>query len=752
MSDEYASLIEQLDTLVLNTARESIATTLPQTESTATVCYVYDEAMTQHCGDKNHPERPDRIRTIHEHLQRENLLSTTRNLDSRLATRDEICLAHSGEMVDRVTKLEANFDDPAENNGDVLVKQKQIMFPFDADTYVCHSTPAAARMACGSVLNVVDCVMTTACSRGFAAIRPPGHHACFDKSMGFCLFNNVAVAAAYARKRYGLNKVAIIDWDVHHGNGTTDIFHTDPNVLFISIHRYDKGKFYPSTGHAHDIGSEAGRGFNINLPIDGSFGDEEILYCWDRVVLPALLDFKPELVLVSAGFDAAENDPLGLCRVRCGTYGILVDRLIETMTSPSLFEICKNRLMLVLEGGYNLNSIAAASRACMKSLLGDSPLSSPTGSGSDKSTLSTGSKTSSIRSVPGGVPKTSVIKMVHELTSLLNTVPGGVKPPVSPAVHPYASKADIKQHAAKERKKQPAPTVSVESVEAAGRPLLHSGGGHVDAVVRFDDEHIVKSSTVREALCYLLIAEATGQDVSVEVADGVKVDFTALLREEKIRIQFESTKSSFVKLALFTCRCKKVIIRSATNASVVLEDLTHGLASDDSLGVVDIKLGTEYHTPEDLPARVLTRRQKATVTSASTLGIRITACRCNSGFSVSKHKAAKLKLMEQMVPLFRRVMFGDTASFDRCHATASAFAAELKTAFESSEIGFRFIASSILFAVGVNASGDQEMRCKMIDLAHLFPNEPGKEDGMVLGLRNLALLLDQVKEPSYESA
>ena len=119
---------------------------------------------------------------------------------------------------------------------------------------------------------------------------------------------------------------------------------------------------------------------------------------------------------------------------------------------------------------------------------------------------------------------------------------------------------------------------------------------------------------------------------------------------------------------------------------------------------------------------------------------------------MSKHKAAKLKLMEQMVPLFRRVMFGDTASFDRCHATASAFAAELKTAFESSEIGFRFIASSILFAVGVNASGDQEMRCKMIDLAHLFPNEPGKEDGMVLGLRNLALLLDQVKEPSYESA
>lgn len=703
--------------------------------SLSRVCYVYDEAMTLHVGDAHHPERPDRIRTVHDEFLSQGLLAHVQRLPSRKATADELSLAHSRELVEKVLGIESNaalIGGPQ----DELVKQKKFIFPFDHDTYVCHASAAAAQLACGSVLSVVDAVMTGACTRGFAAVRPPGHHATREKSMGFCLVNNVAVAAEYARKHHGVTRVAIIDWDVHHGNGTADIFHESADVLFVSVHRYDRGKFYPSSGHLDDIGAEQGRGFNINVPIDGSYGDEEMLYAWDHVVVPAISAFCPELVLISAGYDAAEHDPLGQCRVRCGTYGVLIERLLEKMNAGTLAETCKGRLILVLEGGYNLKSIAAASVASMRALLDfdfKSGLSSPA------------SSDGSIRSVPAGVPKSSVIKMVHEVTKLVSSVPGGLRIPIAPASHPFTSRKD-RLNAGGQKRFVPVPVVTVP---AAKDFLLVSGGGHLDGLVRSAPGTVEKKTTVREALCYYLISLACGAPVTVEVVPGSKVVWDHLVHAEKRRINFEARKESFVKLSEFTCKCERVVIRSEASASVILEDLTFGLAADDNLGVVDMKLGTEYHTPEDGPDRILTRRQKAATTSAHSLGLRMTACKCMDGFSVSKHKAAKMKLMEQMVPLVRRFLYSSVENFDTSIATAAAFSESLLLAFESKSIDLRFIASSVLFVVG-KSGGSVELRCKMIDLAHMYP--PQEDDGILVGCKNLVLLLKDVQEPSYESA
>ena len=683
--------------------------------STPSVCYVYDEAMTEHVGDKNHPERPDRVRTINDYFTQLGFLKKCAHVSSRMVSKEEICLAHDPDLVDRIFSLDQPTDP---NDTDVLVKQKAFFFPFDHDTYVCHSSVKAARIACGSVLSLVDAVVDGVSDRGFAAIRPPGHHACKGKSMGFCLINNVAVAAQYALKRKNLKKVAVIDWDVHHGNGTSEILHDSPDALFISIHRHDRGKFYPGTGHLNDVGSGPGCGFTINLPIDGSFGDEEILYCWTHVVLPALAIFSPDLVLVSAGFDAAENDPLGQCRVKCETFGKLTQTLVDI----------QYRLILVLEGGYNLKSIAKSAASCMRALLNesaDSVLSSP----SSSAVSSPSSTASSVRSVPDKVPKSSVVSMVHQLTKLLNSIPNGLKVPVvSPKRVPLLRKTT--------------------NVVGPGM-FLHSGGGHAGGVVRASESTVRKYTSLREALCYALIAEARGEVIPVETSDAKS--WETELSIEKIRIDFDAQIESFKNLYDFTCTCRKIFF-SSESVQVVLDDLMNGLKYDDHLGVLDVKLGTEYHNPDHSPNRVQTRRQKALVSSASTLGIRLTACKSLNGFSLSKLKAAKLKLMEQMVPVVRRILHVAGEDFEACILVASSFSESLKTAFESKKINLKFISSSILLVIGKDSHDRIQIRTKLIDLAHLFPPTQGEENGLVKGCSNLVTLLNQALEPSYESA
>jgi histone deacetylase 6 len=204
------------------------------------------------------------------------------------------------------------------------------------------------------VLQVVSGRLTN----GFALLRPPGHHAESNHAMGFCLFNNVAVAAEAAR-RSGVRRVAIVDWDLHHGNGTQRTYEEDPDVLYFSTHQYP---FYPGTGAIHEFGKGAGRGRTVNVAWPGGMGDSEYLAAFDRVLAPIARAFDPELVLVSCGFDAAAGDPLGEMRVSAAGYGAMTQRLSA---------LAGGRLVLALEGGYNPGAIAAAAAACTSVLLGE---------------------------------------------------------------------------------------------------------------------------------------------------------------------------------------------------------------------------------------------------------------------------------------------------------------------------------------------------------------------------------------------
>lgn len=185
---------------------------------------------------------------------------------------------------------------------------------FGSDTFANSSSPLAARLSCGGLLEVTSAVVHGKATSGVAVIRPPGHHAEPDRVMGFCLYNNVGVAAQVARTQWGVNRVLIVDWDVHHGNGTQEMFYSDPSVLYFSTHRYDSGRFYPGTGSAREVGTGAGAGYNINVPWPcGNMGDAEYFAAFSQVLMPVALAFDPDLVIVSAGFDAADGDPLGGC-------------------------------------------------------------------------------------------------------------------------------------------------------------------------------------------------------------------------------------------------------------------------------------------------------------------------------------------------------------------------------------------------------------------------------------------------------
>merc|ERR1719158_2690626 len=221
-----------------------------------------------------------------------------------------------------------------------------------------------ALLAAGGVLQTVDKVMESGAA-GIAVVRPPGHHAEPHTPHGFCLFNNVSIAAQYAVTQLGVEKVLILDWDVHHGNGIQHMFYNNPNVLYISLHRYDYGAFFPQSSDAdYDmVGEGAGKGFNVNIPWNGrKFGDSEYLLGFNNVVLPIAYEFQPQLVLVSAGFDAAEGDPLGGYKVSPAMYGYMTHQLSA---------LAEGRVVVALEGGYNLATISDCATQCAKALLGD---------------------------------------------------------------------------------------------------------------------------------------------------------------------------------------------------------------------------------------------------------------------------------------------------------------------------------------------------------------------------------------------
>lgn len=222
---------------------------------------------------------------------------------------------------------------------------------IDEDTFTSPESEEIARLGAGAVLVGVDCALDgPPKSRALALVRPPGHHAEANRAMGFCLYSNVAVGAAYARSR-GCARVAIVDYDVHHGNGTQWIFYDDPTVLFVSSHQYP---FYPGTGAASERGRGAGLGFTLNLPLDAGTQDPEIERQYEERVIPALRAFRPELLMISAGFDAHELDPLGQLRLTTSGIGRLTKMLIDAAE-----ELCDGRVVIVTEGGYSLEAIEA---------------------------------------------------------------------------------------------------------------------------------------------------------------------------------------------------------------------------------------------------------------------------------------------------------------------------------------------------------------------------------------------------------
>ena len=231
---------------------------------------------------------------------------------------------------------------------------------FDPDTHASAETWATATLAAGGVLSALEAVLDGAAENAFALIRPPGHHALRQRAMGFCFFNNVAIAASWLIKVRGISRVLILDWDVHHGNGTQEIFYDSPEVLYMSIHQYP---FYPGTGWLDQIGSGAGAGFTVNAPVPATFGDNEYLKIFDRLLLPVAQQFKPEFVLISAGFDAHYRDPLGGMRITEAGFLAMTRRLMRLAD-----ECCEGKMVAALEGGYDLRALADCGRTVIDQL------------------------------------------------------------------------------------------------------------------------------------------------------------------------------------------------------------------------------------------------------------------------------------------------------------------------------------------------------------------------------------------------
>ncbi len=319
------------------------------------VAYVYDPLYLEH-GTPGHPESPARLQSIISHLEEAGLLSRLMAIKPRDATSAELEVVHSYELIARVRGA-------AEEGGGWL----------DPDTYVVPRSYEAALRAAGGVLAATDAVLDGEAGSAFCLVRPPGHHATPTKAMGFCLFNNVALAAAHALERRGLERVAIVDFDVHHGNGTQDAFYSDPRVLYVSTHQYP---FYPGSGYWAETGEGQGEGTTVNLPLPRGCGRQEYLRAYREVGEPLLRRFRPQLLLVSAGFDAHFADPLA--QMLLDTRGYYE---IASLLKALADELCEGRIIFSLEGGYDHTALAWSVHACIDALLGNEFAEDPLGSG-----------------------------------------------------------------------------------------------------------------------------------------------------------------------------------------------------------------------------------------------------------------------------------------------------------------------------------------------------------------------------------
>ena len=316
---------------------------------------LYDDPLfREHDAGPGHPERPERLDAIRRGLREAKLEDRLTLRKPRPATREELVRVHAEEHVALVESTRGRT------------------FRFDPDTQAGPRSFEAALLAAGGVAEAVDVVLDGTLDSVFCAVRPPGHHAESRRVMGFCLFNNVAVGVAHALRR-GLERVLVIDFDVHHGNGTQQIFYGDSRVLYISSHAFP---FYPGTGAIDEVGEGAGRGFTVNLPLPTGCGDAEYGSVYREIVAPIGRAFDPQLVLVSAGFDPHVADPLAGMRVTEEGFRTVARACLSTATGPA-----RGRCVFVLEGGYDLNALASSAAGVAREMLGEDCQSSTTEAG-----------------------------------------------------------------------------------------------------------------------------------------------------------------------------------------------------------------------------------------------------------------------------------------------------------------------------------------------------------------------------------
>jgi acetoin utilization deacetylase AcuC-like enzyme len=306
------------------------------------VLLIHSDRFVEHQTPPGHPERPERAEVMDVVADR----WRARGMDvvaPRAATGEQLLRVHDGEHVRRISETAGR-----------AVK-------LDPDTYTSPESYEIALLAAGAAVDAVERVMSGSHHAALALVRPPGHHAERDRAMGFCLFNNVAVATAQARAG-GAARVAIVDYDVHHGNGTQHIFEADPNVLYVSTHQFP---YYPGTGAADEVGVGAGRGFTVNLPLEVGAVDEDYQTVFAAVVIPVLKQFAPDLLMVSAGFDAHERDPLGGMRLSTDAFAAMTLELRIVAE-----QCCGGRMAVITEGGYDLPALAASIEAVTEVLNG----------------------------------------------------------------------------------------------------------------------------------------------------------------------------------------------------------------------------------------------------------------------------------------------------------------------------------------------------------------------------------------------
>jgi acetoin utilization deacetylase AcuC-like enzyme len=299
------------------------------------VVLINSERFAEHQTPPGHPERPERA-DVMEMVAKRWRARGTEVVAPRAATDAELARVHRPEYLRKIASTSGR-----------AVK-------LDPDTYTSPESHDIALLAAGAAIDAVDHVMNDSHRAAVALVRPPGHHAERDHAMGFCLYNNVAVAAAHARAG-GAAKVAIVDYDVHHGNGTQHIFESDPSVLYVSTHQYP---YYPGTGAADEVGRERGAGFTVNLPLEVGAVDDDYQTAFREVIVPVMLQFVPDLVMVSAGFDAHERDPLGGMRLTTSAFAAMTQELRAVAD-----QCCRGRIVAVTEGGYDLQALAACADA-----------------------------------------------------------------------------------------------------------------------------------------------------------------------------------------------------------------------------------------------------------------------------------------------------------------------------------------------------------------------------------------------------